>query len=221
MAGNPAGNPATNPHLRGLSEYLAPTVVHETTHQRQTASDKRNGIDLFKYKGKSNSYYQMEKETEAFSMDASFTAEKYSKLPKGARDKYLARLDPFDKANMEVFQKQGVDGIRLSNHKAYTDKESLDGYASKEFVMAKSTSMRLQALKDKAADDPAALTETERADMQKLDQQMNSKFKWYNITMNDSVAAEDKTNKWRTDINSKISGKRSLKGKPVPTLLSQ
>ena len=214
-----AGDPATNPHLRGLSQYLAPTFVHEATHQRQTAGDKRDGIDLFKYKGKSNSYYQMEKETEAFSMDASFSAEKYSKLPKGAREKYLDKLDPFDKANMKIFQKQGVDGIRLSNHKSYSDKESLDGYASKEFVMAKSTSMRLEALRAKVSSDPASLTNTEMAELQSLSQEMDSKFKWYSITMRESVDAENKINKWRADINQKISGSRPM-GKPVPTLLS-
>lgn len=215
------GDPAKNKHLRGLSEYLAPTFVHEATHQRQTAKDKRDGIDLFKYAGKSNSYYQMEKETEAFSMDASFTAQKYAQIKdKKAREAYLDRLDPFDKSNMKVYQKQGVDGIRLSNHKSYSDKESLDGHASKEFVMAKNTSMRLEALQTRAAQDPSSLTPDERTELQDLRQQMGSKFKWYTITMRDSVAAETKMNGWRQDILKQISGKRTIKENPVPTLLS-
>jgi hypothetical protein len=212
-----AGDPATNKYLRGLSEYLAPTFVHEATHQRQTAKDKARGIDLFKYKGKSNSYYQMEKETEAFSMDASFTAEKFSKLPKEQRDAYLERLDPFDKRNSEIFQKQGVDGVRLSNHKAYSDKESLDGEASRQFVLAKDTAMRLEALK---ARNPDSLNAAERAEMQALRQEMDSKYKWYTCTMQDSVAAEDKINLWRQGIMRQISGNKTIKESPPPTLLS-
>lgn len=210
------GDPARNKHLAGLSEYLAPTLVHESTHQRQTANDKRNGIDLFKYNGKSNSYYQMEKETEAFSMDASFTAEKFASRGKA----YANRLDPFDKANMNVLLKQGVDGIRLSNHKAYSDKESLDGHAAKEFVMAKSTAMRLEALQSKAAEAPSSLTAAERTEIESLRQQMGSKFKWYTITMAESVEAEKKINEWRYETQLKLSGKRYIKMKPVPTLLS-
>ncbi|OGR68429.1 MAG: hypothetical protein A2081_04635 [Elusimicrobia bacterium GWC2_61_19] len=210
------GDPATNKHLAGLSEYLAPTLVHESTHQRQTAKDKREGIDLFKYGGKSNSFYQMEKETEAFSMDASFTAEKFAARGKA----YTARLDPFDKSNMEVFLKQGVDGIRLSNHKAYSTKDSLDGEAAKQFVMAKSTAMRLEALQTKAAAEPGSLTDAEKADMQNLKLKMGSTFKWYDITMNDSVEAEDKINGWRQGIRQKISGNRTIKENPVPTLLN-
>ncbi|OGR40770.1 MAG: hypothetical protein A2X35_09740 [Elusimicrobia bacterium GWA2_61_42] len=210
------GDPDKNKHLAGLSEYLAPTLVHESTHQRQTAKDKREGIDLFKYGSKSNSYYQMEKETEAFSMDASFTAEKYAKRGKA----YAERLDSFDKSNMDVFLKQGVDGIRLSNHKAYDTKDSLDGEAAKQFVMAKSTSMRLQALQAKKAENPSSLTAAEKADLEKLKTEMNSKFKWYSVTMSDSVEAEKKINEWREETRLKLSKNRSIKEKPVPTLLS-
>jgi hypothetical protein len=213
-----SGDPATNKHLKGLSEYLAPTFVHEATHQRQTANDKARGIDLFKYCGQSDAFYQMEKETEAFSMDASFTAEKSSRLSKAGRDAYLNRLDPFDKENAEVFLKQGVDGVRLSNHKSYTDKESLDGEASKQFVLAKDTSMRLEVLK---ARNPDSLTAAERAEMQTLRQEMDSKYKWYTYTMDDSVKAETKINLWRLETKRKISGNRTIEAAPVPTLLSQ
>jgi hypothetical protein len=209
------GDPATNKHLAGLSEYLAPTLVHESTHQRQTAKDKREGIDLFKYGGKTNSYYQMEKETEAFSMDASFTAEKFAARGKA----YANRLDPFDKSNMEVFIKQGVDGIRLSNHKSYSTKDSLDGEAAKQFVQAKSSDMRLQALQDRAKADPASLTAAEQDDLAALKQEMSSKFKWYTTTMADSVQAETKINEWRDEIRRKINKTRSIKETPVPTLL--
>lgn len=212
------GDPAKNKHLRGLSEYLAPTFVHEATHQRQTANDKARGIDLVKAYGKSNSYYQMEKETEAFSMDASFTAEKFAKLPKAQRKAYLARLDPFDKKNAETYLKQGVDGVRLSNHKGYAARESLDGEASKQFVMAKSTAQQLEALK---ARDQATLTEFERQELARLQAEMNSRYKWYTYTMQDSVAAEAKINLWRQEIRRKISGNRTIKEGPVPTLLSQ
>ena len=210
------GDPATNTNLAGLSEYLAPTLVHESTHQRQTAKDKSEGIDLFKYAGKSNSFYQMEKETEAFSMDASFTAEKFTTRGKA----YANRLDPFDKSNMNVFLKQGVDGIRLENHKAYATKDSLDGETAKQFVMAKSSDMRLKALQTKAAADPSSLSAEERDNMTALDREMASKYKWYATTLNDSVEAEKKINEWRDATRQKLSGKRSIKEKPVPTLLA-
>ncbi|HBB65797.1 MAG TPA: hypothetical protein DCZ93_00565 [Elusimicrobia bacterium] len=218
------GDPGRNKHLAGLSEYLAPTFVHESTHQRQTATDKRDEIDLVKYRGKagkSNAYYQMEKETEAFSMESSFSAEKYAEYKKAGRgDAYLERLDAFNKKNMQIYIKQGVDGIRLSNHKAYYDKESLDGHAAKEFLAEKDAAGRLQELQTRIAVDRASLSDDELAEMRKLRQQLDAKLGWYSITMRDAVKAEDKLNAWREEIRLKLSGNKSLKESPVPGILA-
>jgi len=209
------GDPSKNPHLQDLAQYLAPTVVHEATHQRQDAWSNANGIN-YQLRGTTKwAPYQMEMETEAFSMDGSFMAEKLSK--RGAT--YAAKLDPFDKKNTELFIEKGVDGIRLENHKAYTNLESFQGSAAKEFSQASATAKDLQALQAKYKSAPGTMTQEELDRMKLLRESMNSRFKWYSMVSANSAANETKIDGWRKDIRDKMYPSKSMTTDAPPELL--
>ncbi len=206
------GDPSKNPRIQKLSQYLAPTFVHESTHQRQAAKAAAAGYDyLAFFSGVRTAPYQMEMETEAFSMDSSFMAEHL--LKRGPS--YADNLDSFDKKNTELFLKEGVEGVRLSNHRNYPGLESLEGSAAKEFSAAASTAKDLKALKAKYKAAPQTLDAAELDQMRDLQASMNSRFKWYAAVYADSAAAEAKINGWREEINSKLYPSKTL-GKKAP-----
>ena len=209
------GDPSKNPHLNKLSQYLAPTFVHESTHQRQTAKAVAGGYDYQIFSNGRTAPYQMEMETEAFAMDNSFMAEHLQKRGPS----YAANLDPFDKKNTEMFLEKGVDGVRLSNHRNYSQLESLEGSASKEFAEAASRAKLLRLYEDKYKASPKTMSKDEIAKMQTLRAEMNSRFKWYTSVYSDSAAAEAKINGWREEINSKLYPSKSVGAEAPPELL--
>ena len=210
------GDSSKNPHLQDLSQYLAPTFVHEATHQRQGAKAAAAGIDYKVYAGGIRTApYQMEMETEAFAMDNSFMAEHLQKRGPS----YANKLDPFDKKNTELFLEQGVEGVRLSNHRNYSHLESLEGSAAKEFAAATSTAKSLRVLEAKYKADPLGMEDSELDRMQALRTSMDNRFKWYTTVCADSAAAEAKINGWRQDINGKLYPSKSVGAEAPPELL--
>ncbi len=209
------GDPSKNPQLNKLSQYLAPTFVHESTHQRQTAKAVAGGYDYQIFSNGRTAPYQMEMETEAFAMDNSFMAEHLQKRGPS----YAANLDPFDKKNTEMFLEKGVEGVRLANHRNYSHLESLEGSASKEFAEAASRAKLLRIYEDKYKASPKTMSAAEMARMQTLRAEMDSRFKWYTSVYADSAAAETKINGWRDEINSKLYPSKSVGEEAPPELL--
>lgn len=199
------GDPSNNPYLRKLARYLAPTFVHEATHQRQDARTAVAGIlDM--------APYQMEMETEAFAMDTSFMSEQLQK--RGVS--YAADLCPFDKMNAAAFIENGVEGVRLFKHMDYGYLESLEGSVAKEFVDASSTVKELEPLE---AEDPGIMEEAELKQMRDLRMETDSQFKWYTMVRADSAAFEVKINGWRKELIGKVHPSRSTGEKAPPELL--
>jgi len=181
-------------HLKGVARYVAPNFVHETMHQRQDAWASRNGLDYIKYKGGSTGQpYQMEMETEAFSMQAAFSAEKAKK----AGPAYLAQISPSHRANAERFMEDGVDAMRTDKHKLYTGISSMQGASAQEFQKAKGAADYVKILEDKKRADPASLTAKEQADLKLYREAMDSRFKWYTMVQQKSAADERKLLEWR------------------------
>ena len=209
------GDSSKNTHLQKLSQYLAPSFVHEATHQRQGAKAAAGGYDGRIFSNGRSTPYQMEMETEAFAMDNSFMAEHLQK--RGAS--YADNLDPFDKRNTELFLEKGVEGVRLSNHRAYVHLESLEGSAAKEFAAASAAAKELRALEARYKAAPRAMTEDDLAEMRELRADMDSRFKWYTSVYADSVAAEAKINGWRNETKSKLYPSKSVGAEAPPELL--
>ena len=209
------GDPSTNPHMQKLSQYLAPTFVHESTHQRQTAKAIAGGYDFEVRFGSKRAPYQMEMETEAFAMDNSFMAEHLQKRGPS----YAANLDPFDKRNTELFLEKGVEGVRLSNHRTYSYLDSFEGSASKELAAASSMAKELRSLEEKQKATPRTMSKDELSRMKELKAEMDSRFKWYTSVHADSVAAEEKINGWRKEINEKLYPSAPLEAPAPPELL--
>jgi len=209
------GDPSTNPQLEKLSQYLAPTFVHESTHQRQTAKSIAGGYDFEVRFGSKRAPYQMEMETEAFAMDNSFMAEHLMKRGPS----YAANLDPFDKRNTELFLEKGVEGVRLSNHRTYSYLDSFEGSASKELAEASSMAKELRGLEEKRKAAPRTMSRDELSRMKELKAEMDSRFKWYVSVHADSVAAEEKINGWRKEINDKLYPSKQLEADTPPELL--
>ncbi|MGD9641841.1 MAG: hypothetical protein AB7V08_03780 [Elusimicrobiales bacterium] len=181
-------------HLKGVARYVAPNFVHETTHQRQDAWAARNGLDYIKYKGGSTGQpYQMEMETEAFSMQAAFSAEKAKKTGPA----YLAQISPSHRANAERFMEDGVDAMRTDKHKLYTGISSMEGASAQEFQKAKGAADYVKILEDKRRADPSSLTAKEQADLKLYREAMDSRFKWYTMVQQKSAADERKLLEWR------------------------
>lgn len=201
------GGPSGNRHLQKLSRYLAPSFVHESTHQRQSAKAGLAGAMM---------PYQMENETEAFAMDSSFIAEQLRKRGPS----YASALAPCDKKNAERFLEEGVEGVRLSHHRGfYSHLESLEGSAAKEFAAAASTAKELRTLEEKYNTAPGTIGEAELARMRDLRASMDSGFKWYAMAYADSAAFEAKINGWRKEINGKLYPSRSVGAQAPPGLL--
>jgi hypothetical protein len=193
---------STNPHLQKLSRYLAPTFVHEATHQRQNARAAAAGINyqIFIFSGDKMAPDQMEIETEAFSMDASFTAGHL----RGRGASYADELDPFDRKNAQLFLEKGVEGIRLANHRNYYKYDSLEGSAAKEFFEAAPLAKELMRLESGYRTAPRTLSKAKLARMRALRSAIDSRFKWYAMVRADSAAFEKKINGWRKEIKSKL-----------------
>ena len=190
----PAQMLKSDEHLKGVARYVAPNFVHETTHQRQDAWASRNGLDYIKYRGGSTGQpYQMEMETEAFSMQAAFSAEKAKK----AGPAYLAQISPSHRANAERFMEDGVDVMRTEKHKLYTGISSMEGASAQEFKKAQGAASYVKLLEDKKRADPASLTEKEQADLKLYREAMDSRFKWYTMVQQKSAADERKLLEWR------------------------
>lgn len=190
----PAQMLKSDEHLKGVARYVAPNFVHETTHQRQDAWASHNGLDYIKYRGGSTGQpYQMEMETEAFSMQAAFSAEKAKK----AGPAYLAQISPSHRANAERFMEDGVDAMRTEKHKLYTGISSMEGASAQEFKKAQGAASYVKLLEDKKRADPAGLTEKEQADLKLYREAMDSRFKWYTMVQQKSAADERKLLEWR------------------------
>lgn len=190
----PAQMLASEEHMKGVARYVAPNFVHETTHQRQDAWAHANGLDYIKYQGGSTGApYQMEMETESFSMQAAFSAEKAKKLGPA----YLQQISPSHKANAIKFMEDGVDALRTDKHELYPGISSLEGSASKELRSAKEAAAYLQSLENKNSRTPKAMTKANKADLIEYREMMNARFKWYTMVYKKSAQDEKKLLEWR------------------------
>jgi hypothetical protein len=195
-------------HMKGVARYVAPNFVHETTHQRQDAWAHDNGLDFLKWQDpktkKETSFqpYQMEMETEAFSMQAAFSAEKAQKMGPA----YLEQISPSHKANAIKFMEDGVDPLRTDKHELYPNISSMEGSTAQEFKSARYYAQQLQALQKKQQADPASLSAADRENMKQYQQAMDSRFKWYTMVYQKSAADEKKLLDWRDSFGDSPSG---------------
>jgi hypothetical protein len=209
------GNPSKNPYLQKLSRHLVPIFVHEATHQRQLAKAVSSGMDYVNIGGTRVPPYQMEMETEAFSMEGSFVTER---LLKGG-PAYAGDLDSYEKQKAELFLEKGVEGLRLYNHRTYYSQiDSLEGSVAKEFSTAASMAKTLNGLKAKYKAAPETMGEDELEQMRDLRASIDSRFKWYTTVYADSVAAEAKLNAWRKETTDKFYSSRLVRTKAPPEM---
>jgi len=189
-------DPAGRGALVELARYLTPTFVHEATHQRQSARAKAAKVNY----SDDSAPYQMEDETEAFSMDASYTTEKLLK----AGPAYTVKLHPFDRQSARLFLEKGVAALRTDYHAGYTDIDSIEGSASKEFREARDAAKRLQELEGRYRTAPGKMSAGELRSMISLKKTMETRFRWYTLEYAGSAANEAKFNEWRQEINSRL-----------------
>ncbi|OGS59958.1 MAG: hypothetical protein A3J79_02410 [Elusimicrobia bacterium RIFOXYB2_FULL_62_6] len=189
---------ASDAHMKGVATYVAPNFVHESTHQRQSAWARANGLDFVKYKGGITGapyIYPMEKES--FGMQSAFSAEKASKLGPS----YLASISPSHRANAEQFMEDGLDTLSIEKHALYPGVDSMEGGAAREFKAARDVSTYVDALEQKKRTDPAGLTEKQVADLRYYKGQMDTKYKWYTMNYQKSAADEAKLLAWRDSLD--------------------
>lgn len=190
---------ASGEHLKGVATYVAPNFVHESTHQRQTAWAAANGLDFKKYSdGTTGAPYQMEKETESFSMQAAFSAEKAGKLGPA----YLTKISPSHAQNAVVFMEDGVDALRTDKHARYANIDSMEGSAAREFKSAEGMSQFVAVLEQKHRTNPASITEKGKANLAEARGLLDSRYKWYTMVYQKSAADEAKLLAWRDSFDS-------------------
>lgn len=187
--------------LKDFSAYIAPVFVHEGTHQRQTAWTKEKGLDYYKNGKKSWAPYQMEMETEAFSMNAAFVAEK----TKAGGTAYLKKLSWWDRADAEKYLEDGVEGLRTQKHTydyyaANTD--TIPGSAAKELQAATYSAQMVQYLENKARTTPDKMTRSDQAKLKEHKGILDTRFSWYRQILQKSKDDERKLLEWRKQINS-------------------
>ena len=189
---------------RGLARYLCPTFIHEATHQRQHAWAAAHGINYRKLKSRPGTRvapYQMEDETEAFSMEGAFVSERFLKEGPG----YAGELDGADRQNGRLFIEKGTEGIRLSNHRAiYSHLDSLEGSAAKEIEEETRAARELQTLETRYRTARGGMNFEDLLRMKTLRDSLDVRFKWYTMEYEVSAANEAKFNAWRREINDKL-----------------
>ncbi len=107
----PAGLLADKPALAGLARALAPVLVHEGTHQTQTAYFEVNGIP--------DNLLNVEEEVGAAVNSALFVEENL--LIKG--EGYVHHLSELDNRLHRLLKKKGVEGIRYDREFTYLNLE--------------------------------------------------------------------------------------------------
>ena len=190
--------------MRDLAAYVAPTFVHETTHQRQDVWNTQRGFNFLRWTdpatGKVDKFspYQMEMEAEAFAMNGSFVAEKTKKQGPA----YLQKLDRIDRADAERYLEDGVDGLRKQYHgESYTGIDSMRGEAARQINAAAYTAQRVNALAQKAQQKDAVMTAAERKELQEGRDALKTPFSWYRETLAKSKTDDLKLLDWRDDID--------------------
>lgn len=187
---------------KDLATYVAPVFVHEAAHQRQTAWTRAKGVDFLKTSdGKTFAPYQMEQETESFSMNAAFVAEKAKKNGPA----YLSKLAWYDRADAERYLAEGVEGMRTEKHTydyyaEHTD--SVPGASAKTLQEAHNTAQWVEYLEYKAKHKPAEMTAEERKKLAVSRQALDTRFKWYREVLQKSKDDEKKLLEWRAAMNS-------------------
>ncbi|OGS10465.1 MAG: hypothetical protein A2234_00700 [Elusimicrobia bacterium RIFOXYA2_FULL_58_8] len=185
---------ASEEHLRGVARYITPNFVHETVHQRQDAWALANGLDYIKYRdGSTGQPYQMEMETESFSMQAAFSSEKARQLG----PTYLEQISPSHKNNAIRFMEDGVDALRTGKHQLYPSISSLEGSTAREFRMARDSAKYLRLLEEKNRLTPGEMTLRDSDDLLEYRALLDTRFKWYSMVYQKSAADERKLLEWR------------------------
>lgn len=184
--------------LRDFTVYVAPTFIHESTHQRQAAWFAAKGLDYNKNNGRSLAPYQMEMETEAFGMSASFTAEK---IKKGGAV-YAGKFPWWERAEAEKYLRDGVEGLRTEKHTAdfyAKHADSIPGAASKELRGVASIAGGIAYYEEKAR--MGKLTEKESATLKEYKEILDVRFSWYRQALQKSKDDEKKLLAWRAGID--------------------
>ena len=146
-------------NMAGLAAYIAPTFVHESTHQRQEVLEREKS-PLFT----DGPFRTIEREVEAFGMGAAFTAEK---MQRGG-PAYLANSHPNSVRDAEIYLEDGMEPLRARKHTydTYSKIDLTDEGASSLILAYGSMNERKAAeLKEKYKEDPASMTAKEREDL--------------------------------------------------------
>lgn len=208
--------------LKEIAAYIGPTFVHEATHQKQTAWAQEKGVNIEYYSngkrltpteiaeckknkncGKIEAVfpYQKEMETEAFSMDASYTAEKMLKN----RDYYDKIFDNFDKKNAEIFLTKGVKGIREAND--YIHIHTFAGKTAQIMKKAQEVAKEIEILKNKQNK-----TNDEILKLMYLEEEFNKQYKWFIETNNYIKENNSKLQSWSDELTGKILANKNKRG---------
>lgn len=174
--------------MKDLALYISPTMVHESEHQRQTASAIAQGIDYKKYdNGTSDDPYTMPKEDKANKQSSEHMIE-YCAKNGGAG--CFKKFNPMHADNADKFMQGGVDALDTLKAPLYPKIDSMEGGFAREAKMAQSYAKQLTSLEAKQKASPAAMTEEEKQDLKDYRQLMDTRFKYYSITYREMQEAE-------------------------------
>jgi hypothetical protein len=120
--------------LRELARYLAPTFVHEATHQEQHAWLTKNGLP--------NRYY-VEREVEAMGVGALYVLEKNLLESRRGNDSYLQSIHVLEVDRARRLYEDGLTGVRRFVAPAYSQITSFDTYSAEDFELAEAIQKEL------------------------------------------------------------------------------
>jgi len=183
-------------HMSGLAAYLAPTFVHEATHQRQETLEREKFPGLRRDAGQ---FRSIERETESFSMGAAFTAEK---MQRGAA-KYVKYANPYYVRDAELYMEGGVEPLRARKHTfdSYSKAHHVDESATARLLAYSAMNERKAAeLKKKRDADPDSLTPQEKADLARYLEYQKQAYAAAAYRRQKSIADERKLIAWRDEM---------------------
>jgi len=173
--------------MKDFAVYVSPTGIHEPRHQKETAWAIANGIDYKKFPTGSSSPYTIFDENKANKEAVEHMMEYCAK---NGGDSCYAKFNPMHVNNVEVFKREGLQGLENEKLKLYPRLGNYEEHAGKEFMEAQQYSSRLKELEARNKKDAAALDSAEKAELKSDREMMATRFKWYTMVYQSNAEAE-------------------------------